>query len=272
MSDNSRPLLLRRVDTFVLRAPVTVPVRTSFGVMHDRPALIVRIEDAEGVHGWGEVWCNFPSCGAEHRAQLLDTVFAPRLLGRRFDTPADATASLLRDTHTLRLQTREDGPLDQVVAGLDIALWDLVAGRRGQPLYRVLGGEGPAAVPVYASGINPQGAAETIERSRAAGHNAFKVKIGFQPEQDERTLAMLSGMLNDGEQLMADANQAWTVDEALARVAHIEPNALHWLEEPLAVDTPLADWQRLAMACPVPLAGGENLASANAFSEAAELG
>src|SRR5699024_2626785 len=76
--------------------------------------------------------------------------------------------------------------------------------------------------------------------------------------------------LNDGEQLMADANQAWTVDEALARIAHIEPNALRWLEEPLAVDTPLADWQRLAMAAPVPLAGGEDFASASAFSEAAD--
>src|SRR5699024_7882008 len=187
MSDNSRPLLLRRVDTFVLRAPVTVPVRTSFGVMHDRPALIVRIEDAEGVHGWGEVWCNFPACGAEHRAQLIDTVFAPRLLGRRFDSPGDATASLLRDTRTLRLQTREDGPFDQVVAGLDIALWDLTARRDDQPLYRVLGGEEAATVPVYASGINPQDAGESIERSRAGGHKPFKVKIGFWPDLDRFT-------------------------------------------------------------------------------------
>src|SRR5699024_1512721 len=192
MSDNSRPLLLRRVDTFVLRAPVTVPVRTSFGVMHDRPALIVRIEDAEGVHGWGEVWCNFPACGAEHRAQLIDTVFAPRLLGRRFNSPADATASLLRDTHTLRLQTREDGPFDQAVAGLDIALWDLAARRAERPLYRVLGGQGPAMVPVYASGINPQDAVDTMARSRAEGHRSFKVKIGFQQQQDELTLARLS--------------------------------------------------------------------------------
>src|SRR5690625_5051211 len=191
MNINSEQLVLRRIETFVLRAPISEPVRTSFGIMHDRPAVIIRIEDDDGAYGWGEVWCNFPSCGAEHRALLLDTVFAPRLLGRRFDSPADVTASLLRDTHALRLQTREEGPFDQVISGLDIALWDLAARRRGEPLHRLLGGAGATAVPVYASGINPQGAADTVARSRAAGHYAFKVKIGFQPEQDEQTLAAL---------------------------------------------------------------------------------
>ena len=66
----------------MLRWPVRVPVRTSFGTMHDRPAVLVRVEDAEGAHGWGEAWCNFPSCGAEHRARLIETVLAPLLVGR----------------------------------------------------------------------------------------------------------------------------------------------------------------------------------------------
>lgn len=48
-----------RVDTYVLRQPIAQPVRTSFGTMHERPALLLRIEDADGAHGWGEVWCNF---------------------------------------------------------------------------------------------------------------------------------------------------------------------------------------------------------------------
>src|SRR5699024_8158889 len=129
MNINSEQLVLRRIETFVLRAPISEPVRTSFGIMHDRPAVIIRIEDDDGAYGWGEVWCNFPSCGAEHRALLVDTVFGPLLLGRCFDTPAGAIETLLRDTHTLRLQTREDGPFDQLIAGLEIALWDLSARR-----------------------------------------------------------------------------------------------------------------------------------------------
>ena len=79
---------LTRVQTFFYRAPIQTPVQTSFGIMRDRPAVFVRVEDHEGVVGWGEAWCNFPACGAEHRARLLDTVLAPLVLQRQFSNPA----------------------------------------------------------------------------------------------------------------------------------------------------------------------------------------
>ena len=37
------------------------PVRTAFGVMPDRPAIFLSVEDKDGARGWGEIWCNFPS-------------------------------------------------------------------------------------------------------------------------------------------------------------------------------------------------------------------
>ena len=73
-----------RLEALVFRGPVAVPVRTSFGTMHDRPAVLVRAEDAEGAVGWGEAWCNFPACGAEHRARLIESVLAPLVVGRAF--------------------------------------------------------------------------------------------------------------------------------------------------------------------------------------------
>ena len=78
-----------RVQTYVFRYPLRSPVVTSFGAMRDRPAVIVRIEDSEGAHGWGESWCNFPHCSAEHRARLVDTVIAQKILGRELAPPAD---------------------------------------------------------------------------------------------------------------------------------------------------------------------------------------
>ena len=58
----------------MLRWPVKTPVRTSFGVMHDRPMVLVEVRDEEGQVGWGEAWCNFPAVGAEHRARLVESV------------------------------------------------------------------------------------------------------------------------------------------------------------------------------------------------------
>jgi D-galactarolactone cycloisomerase len=74
------PLQIKKVESFVYRAPIHKPVQTSFGIMHDRPAVAIRLEDNEGYVGWGEIWCNFPSVGAEHRARLFDSIVAPILL------------------------------------------------------------------------------------------------------------------------------------------------------------------------------------------------
>ena len=264
---------IERVALHVLRAPIAEPVRTSFGTMTDRPSVLVGISDNEGACGWGEIWCNYPVCGAEHRARLAAEVVAPHLVGKSFDHPAAAQRFLTQATRVLALQTREFGPLDQILAGFDIALWDLAARRQDRPLGEVLAGRPVTSrVPVYASGINPQGAVTTLQRARESGFDAFKVKIGFGAAQDRQTIAALVAERGDGERLMADANQAWSLEEARAMVTDLQDSGLDWLEEPMPVDTPATDWQALAACSAIPLAGGENLASSAAFDAAAEAG
>ena len=160
-----RAARVRRVEAQVYRHPVETPVRTSFGVMRERPAVFVRIEDEEGAQGWGEVWCNFPECGAEHRARLVETVFAPLLEGRAMDDPAEIGAELDARTAVLAIQSGEPGPIHQCLAGIDIALWDLASRRAGQPLWRFLGATDPR-VRVYASGIIPEAPEEVAARCR----------------------------------------------------------------------------------------------------------
>jgi L-alanine-DL-glutamate epimerase-like enolase superfamily enzyme len=255
------------VEAIVLRAPIATPVRTSFGVMHDRPALFVRVRDADGAEGWGEVWCNFPSCGAEHRARLIDTVFAPLLTSRAFDCAAEAFSLLTRATAVLAIQSGEHGPVAQCIAGLDLALWDLCARRAGQPLWRLLGGR-TGEVPVYASGINPDRPEEIVAQRRDEGYRAFKLKVGFGRDADLANLRKLRDLLGPDAPLMVDANQAWTPDEALEMIAPLQDFGLGWLEEPLRADRPWADWQRLAHAGAIPLAAGENLIGEDDFATA----
>lgn len=258
-----------RVQAFVLRWPVRTPVRTSFGTMLDRPAVFVRIEDEDGAFGWGESWCNFPGCGAEHRARLLETVVAPLLEGRRFASPAEAFAELSARTAVLAIQSGEPGPIAQAIAGADLALWDLCARRAGQPLWRLLGGDGDE-IAVYASGINPDRPEEVVAAARAAGHRAFKLKIGFEEARDLRNLAAVQAAMQPGEALMSDVNQAWSLEQALRIAPQLQPYGLGWLEEPLRADRPLAEWRQLAAALVTPLAAGENLIGEAAFAAAVD--
>lgn len=258
------PLTLHSLEAFVLRWPVRHPVQTSFGTMRDRPALLVRAQDTEGHAGWGEVWCNFPACGAEHRANLLQSVIAPLVLGQRFESPQAMFAHLEKHTAVLAIQSGEPGPLAQTVAGADLAVWDLLARRAAMPLWQFLGGHSDR-IEVYASGINPDRPQEVVAEKLAQGYRAFKIKLGFGQSRDMANVERVRAMLPAGTRLMADANQAWTLDEALDMCSRLRDAGLHWLEEPLRADRPLAEWQRLATAGGLPLAAGENAIGAAAF-------
>lgn len=258
---------LTRVEAWALRAPIATPVVTSFGTMRDRPAVFVRVTDADGAQGWGEVWCNFPGVGAEHRARLLIDTVAPLALGQHWPDVGTLWRTLDAQLRVLAIQTGEPGPLAQCVAAIDLAAWDLVARRAGQPLWRVLGGASGTAR-VYASGLHPDEAVALALQQRERGHRAFKMKVGFAPQKDASRLRELRAALGDDATLMLDANQAWAPALARERIAtligavHIPPI---WMEEPIRADHPPADWAALADGSALPLAAGENLRGVDEF-------
>ena len=259
---------LQRIDTWAYRVPLQRPVRTSFGTMRDRPAVLVRLTDNDGIQGFGEVFCNWPAAGAEHRARLILEDLAELVFAKAWTSAPEMYRALTRQTEIKVLQTAEPGPFAQAIAGLDIALWDLMARKAGLPLCRALNKTAPLQAQAYASGIQIDDSADMIVEARAAGFRAFKVKIGFDLASDGKKLRQVRQSLQAGEQLMADANQAWTLSEAETFIDSIHDINLAWLEEPIRVDAPKTDWEALAKAAHVPLAGGENLLGADAFEAA----
>jgi L-alanine-DL-glutamate epimerase-like enolase superfamily enzyme len=217
------------------------------------------------------VWCNFPACGAEHRARLLETLIAPLLMGRDFSSPLEAYALATQQTAVLAIQSGEPGPLAQVIAGVDLALWDLCARRAAMPLYRLLGGSSDS-VPVYASGINPDQPQDMVAAKRSEGYRAFKLKVGFGESRDLDNIQTLRSMLGHDEPLMLDANQAWSLEAAAAIVPRLEAFGIGWLEEPLRADRPAPEWQRLRALTRIPLAAGENMIGHEAFARAIDSG
>jgi len=248
--------------------------------MHDRPAVFVRVEDVAGHVGWGEIWCNFPACGAEHRARLLDTVVAPLVVRKVFANPWSAFAHMQERTAVLAIQSGEPGPLSQVVAGLDLAMWDLLSRRANMPLWQFLGGVS-GQVPVYASGLNPDQPERIAEQKYAEGFRAFKLKVGFGKDKDVANLTAMRQVVPQDVRWMVDANQAWDLPTAKIMAQALQPFSLLWLEEPLRADRPLSEWLELAKFCAgvgagagaskgkagIGLAAGENLIGAAAFEQ-----
>lgn len=261
----SPPFTIRSVEAFGFRYPLKTQVITSFGRMADRPAVFVRVEDTDGYVGWGEVWCNFPAPGAEHRVRLVNEVLAPALVGFKAERPSDTFARLTQGTAVLALQSGEAGPFAQSIAGIDLAVWDLHARRQNVALWKLLGGS-RNQIKVYASGINPIGSEQAAEAALGRGYRALKLKIGFDPAADRANLTALRRLVGDG-MLAADVNQGWTIAQALELAPQLAHFGLAWLEEPLVADRPRQEWQQLYEAIRFPLAAGENIASHAGFAE-----
>lgn len=257
-----------RLEVSVFRYPLRQPVATSFGIMKNRPAVFVRLQARDGAFGWGEIFANWPAAGAEHRARLLVEDVADLLLGQDFESPAEAFFHIEAATHIRALQCGEFGPFSQVIAGLDIALHDLVARRAGLPVRRLLNPDASDLVPAYASGIHIDAAAEMIQASRDRGFSRFKLKIGFDLDEDVRKLREIAEQLEPRETLMADANQAYDLPQALSFVDQAADIGLAWLEEPISADAPNDHWAKLADTSTIPLAGGENIAGITDFETA----
>ena len=201
------PITIKNVEAFVLRAPISNPVKTSFGIMTNRPAVFVRLEDSDGIIGWGEIWCNFPNCGAEHRANLLKDNLKPLLINQTFNTPEQLFKYLSDKTAVLAIQSGEYGPIAQTIAGIDLAAWDLFSKKSEQALWSYLGGNNPN-IKTYASGINPESPEKIIDQLLLDGYTAFKLKIGFNEVSDSKNLINIRNLIPE-HLLMVDANQAW---------------------------------------------------------------
>ena len=235
--------------------------------MYDRPSVLVRLEDKDGTYGWGEVWCNFPNVAAEHRARLIADVLIPLLAKQSPILPTETFSFLTQKTHILNIQCGEPGPLSQSIAGLDIAVWDLLARKKGKPLYTLFSSDKVESVPVYASGINPEESLKTVSDCRKGGYRAFKLKVGFGPDIDFPNITRVIEQLSTNEALMLDANQAWGLAEAKNFIDRISNYPIEWLEEPLPADRPEAEWAELSLASVVPLAAGENLRGVEDFTK-----
>ena len=59
------------------------------------------------------------------------------------------------------------------------------------------------------------------------------MKVGLGVERDTELVGAVRKALGPNVRLMIDANQSWTIDEAVARLKMLEKYKLVWIEEPL---------------------------------------
>jgi L-alanine-DL-glutamate epimerase-like enolase superfamily enzyme len=163
------------------------------------------------------------------------------------------------------------GGAGQAMAALDVALWDLKAKDRGEPLWRTLGGT-ERVVRAYASGLDmPLDDDELRDyycAMGALGFTAGKLKVGLDPEDDQRRMAIMRDALyttTGRATLLMDANELWSAKQAIRRVRELEREFdIAWVEEP--VDRfDARSLRKVSEAVSAAVATGENLTDVHSF-------
>lgn len=247
----------------VLRAAAEGGIAMSFAPLTHRTCVLVELESDDGVVGYGESWVNYPPWAADERVATLRDGVLPLVLGRHASDVRGIQAELAAALDPLGRQWGAPGPVRQAISGVDIALWDLWGRTTGRSIAELAGGRVREEIGVYASSLGPSDVARQAAACRHAGHRAVKVKVGFGREHDERALLDARGVLGDVT-LYADANQAWSLEEAVDLAAMLREHGVAWLEEPVRGDR-VPDLERLHERSGMAIATGENVYGIEAF-------
>ena len=171
--------------------------------------IIVKLTTDDGLVGWGECTRAADVAGIEAAVQAM----RPLVVGRN-PWQRDAIQADIRIAGGWQFQAMTG---NFAYAGIDMALWDLCAKAAGQPLVNLIGGPVRDAVDYfyYLHWDVPEGLAEQGRAGRAAGYNVYYLKVGTDEAAEEAMLLALRDAAGPDARIRIDANQAWTVPDAV---------------------------------------------------------
>ncbi len=277
-SENLSPALrsepqIQAIETLLVDVPTIRPHRLSVATMHHQTLVLVRVQCSDGIVGWGEATTIAGLAYGEESPESIkanvDTYIAPLLQGQ----PAGAVAQVMA-----RVASQVQGNRFAKCA-LETALYDAQAQRLGLPLSELFGGRLRDSLPVawtLASGDTARDIAEAEQMLDRRRHNIFKLKIGLRAVRDDVAhVAAIKRVLGDRASVRVDANQAWSLSEALDGMRGLRDAGVDLVEQPIAAQD-RAGLTRLTAANLLPLMADESLhgprdAFALASSQAADV-
>ncbi|MGH8873635.1 MAG: enolase C-terminal domain-like protein [Acidimicrobiia bacterium] len=113
---------------------------------------------------------------------------------------------------------------------------------------------------------------ELARQAVGSGFRHIKIKVGRNPGDDVRRASLVREAIGPGVRLMLDANQRWSVPEALAAIPRLAPFEPWWVEEPTSPDDVLGHARIARAVAPIRLAVGEHLANRVMFKQYLQAG
>jgi L-alanine-DL-glutamate epimerase-like enolase superfamily enzyme len=223
--------VISSIEVIPLKVPLGRLFRGSYYQMKNRCTIITRVRTDDGLIG--EAYNGDTDEDQDRVLSIIREEIAPRIMGQEILSVERCWHSMVPVTLD---QLRDRAIPMQAIACVDTAIWDAFGKACGVPLWQLWGGFRDRIPVIGIGGYYGSSEADLEEEIgffKERGMVGMKFKIGgMAPEEDARRLKFAKKVAPDFI-FMVDANQGYTVSEALNFVDRVRDHVqLRWFEEP----------------------------------------
>ncbi len=216
-------ILRHELETPICDAQVRIPART---------CILVRIRTSDGIEGIGE---SLAGGGVTLGVKaIIESVLAPMIVGYDPTQIGELYDRMYKGT----IQSGRRGVMQMAIAGIDLALWDILGKTAGLAVHKLLGSTA-TSVKAYGScgfyepGKDLDGLGREMAAVRDRGYRAAKMKIGRGSlAEDVERVGVVRENIGAEAELMIDANNQMTPHQAIRFARAVEQFDIAWFEEP----------------------------------------
>ena len=230
-----------------------------------RQTLLVKVTTDQGLTGWGE-------SHAVMTPRVVNTVisdlFRPILLG---ENALDVEVLWEKMYSTQRLRGYNSGFFKRAMAGIDIALWDILGKAADMPVHQLLGGKFRDTIPTYqgVGGATIPDLVANAKRLAGKGYTVMKMGLAKGRGDTDRVdrVAAVAEVLKDTGEILVDSLGAYTLHEAVRVGRELDAiGNVGWWEDVLMPED-IDGYARLADTLDVPICAGEQYSNRYQFRD-----
>jgi D-galactarolactone cycloisomerase len=272
MTDVGAGARIRKIETIPVRVPLVREFLGSYYRMTHRATIVVRLHTDAGVVG--EAYVGDEDATAHQIDAVVHNEIAPRVVGLDVRATEDCWRAAYPATFDI-LRDRRIGLV--AVAAVDTAVWDCVGKLLGQPLWRLWGGARDR-LPMTAIGGYYGEPLGTIEDEVAyyrdeLGLAGMKFKVGGRtPAEDAERVLRARAAAGPDFILSIDANQGYTVPQAVELGRRLDGADIRWFEEPVQWHNDRRALRDVRYLAGIPVCAGQSEMSASGCRDLMEAG
>ena len=241
---------IRKIEVYTTTLRYAEPFTISAGTSIESHNIIVKLTTDYDVYGWGEA---SPSKRVTQETpetvlKALDRI-APRLIGM----------CPLRIAQCLDMMDQLVPEDPSAKAAIEITLHDVLGKTARKPTWRILGGFRERVPTDITLGIKtPKEMAKDALRAVKEGFKALKVKVGINPQEDFERIKLIRESVGGKTAIRIDANQGWTVNQALTVLGKLGKFDIQFVEQPVEAKN-IHGLAKIKKTSPIPVMADESV-------------